>query len=184
MLQSLVNWLIPSFTKRYPIFLSFLSYSNWGWNKGLEGQTLIGWLWGWLYYLFAIFKSRSLRMSYKKKSKWPKVSVFSSIYLANFDNVLNIKKIARLCTKFQSEAKSKEGFFDFIFFHIFYNKIWLNFLWWSSPLQLHHKIEEKMEKDWYVWALRWRVGGFIQLVKAGIFMALKQIPCSNNKSPK
>jgi hypothetical protein len=41
-----------------------------------------------------------------------------------------------------------------------------------------------MEKDWYVWALRWRVGGFIQLVKAGIFMALKQIPCSNNKSPK
>ncbi len=26
----------------------------------------------------------------KKESKWPKVSVFSSIYSANFDNVLNI----------------------------------------------------------------------------------------------
>jgi hypothetical protein len=67
-------------------------------------------------------------MSYKKKSKWPKVSVFSSIYLANFDNVLNIKKFARLCTKFQSVAKSIEGFLDFSFFHIFYNKIWLNFI--------------------------------------------------------
>jgi hypothetical protein len=134
MLQSLVNWLIPSFTKWYPILLSFLSYSNWGWNKGLEGQPLIGWLWGWLYYLFAIFKSRSLRMSkvyiyIDKNSKWPKVSVFSSIYLPNFDHVLSIKNFAQLCTKFQLVAKSLEGFLRlFFYFQIFYNEIWLNFI--------------------------------------------------------
>jgi len=56
---------------------------------------------------------------YKKNSKRPKVSVFSSIYLVNFDNVLNIQKFARLCTKFQSVAKSIEGFLDFFFLSYF-----------------------------------------------------------------
>jgi hypothetical protein len=31
--------LIPSFMKQYPISLIWLRHTNWGWNKGLEGQT-------------------------------------------------------------------------------------------------------------------------------------------------